>query len=311
MDSKSRSVFTINDNGSGAVLKTAAGEFLVYSFPGNNLVKTFEADGEVMDVKFSGSGTCFAVHKIDNQLEVFCQKAVAIYAMPVGREAIYDWTIADDGKTLILLRLLFQNEQETGTINNGAVQIWSLPAADKPMAQFKVPLFRYGRISASGSGSKIAAGSTSSIGNTGCLRLLTYDSNKKTIDLQKDFDGTPLNFSFPVIFDNRVWMTSAEGLMGWRDNEPVFLPGEFREKLFFSQSGKFLLTFRFEKIGYPATRRYVFRVIDLANLKEIKNGTVLPEPTPGSCFFLSEEQELFEVAVTDRNQIKTTALKWE
>ena len=311
MDRKSSSIFKINSNGRTGVLKTDSGEYLIYSFPENDLITTLEADGTVMNVKFSSSGNCFAVHKINNQLEVFCQKIPNQYSFPISREAIYDWAISDDGKTLIILRILFQNALETDAINNGAIEVWSLPAREEPMARYDVPLFTYGRILANGSVSKIAVESASLIGNMACLKLLSYDKNNGVIEVQNEFKGAPLNFSFPIIYKDWIWMTTTKNLMGWEDNDPKFLPGELREKLIFSLDGKYLLVYKIENIGVQKTRKCVFRVIDLSNLNEIKNGTVSPEPNPNSSFVLSKELELFEVCISNQKQIETIKLKWE
>lgn len=298
-------------NGSVALLENVNQGFKVYSLPNLDLRFSQESVENVVNVVLSSSGTSVGVHTTADELLVVTASQRHSYKLPISRDRIRGLTLSDAGDKVAILSI---NEAENSASNpkdNGALEIWSLPPGERPLASIQLPLFDSAVVSANGAFSIFAVRSTTSVGNNqfmGVYKSVGTDGNLSPLWTEPESSPTR---SAVALYNDWVWAVQKDAIAGWHnDAPPVTLPGTLREHLIFSPTGSHLLAYRGEESMGVTSTKMLFRLFELSSLKQVKQVTHVIEDDANAHFVLSDSLALLELRATREGEIKRQELSW-
>ena len=192
--------------------------------------------------------------------------------------------------------------------NDGALEIWSLPPGNAPLASIDVPISEFeGTVVANGPFSTFAV----RLGNDQFTAVYTWAGASDEVSLlweEVDPAQSPADLA---LYKDWVWAVQDEGLLGWyKTDPPIQLAGTLRDRLRFSPSGDYLLAYRVEENVDLMTANILFRLIDLTTQDQIKQTTHLVKDRINAHFILADDLSLFELRLTGEIRLEVKELGW-
>lgn len=292
----------LSNNGAVAVLDRVDAGFQVYSVPA--LEQRFAEDSyeNIFEVLLSPSGTRIGLWTTDNSLLVIDAEGQTSYPLPHPRSNIRSLTIADSGNKLGLLRVESNGQ--------GALEIWSLPPDDMPVAAIDLPVLDQALVTADNTFSTFMVQSRMSVGSKQFNAIYRLDSSDELSAVWQT-DDPNLEPADTALYGDWVWLVQEDGLEGWRQGEgPHTLPGTLRDRVRFSPDGGHLLAYRVEQHVDVTSAKMLFRLFNLASLEEIKSVTHTVENNSTAHFVLADDLSLLELRATREAQLDIKTLSW-
>lgn len=292
----------LSNNGAVALLDRVDAGFQVYSVPDREQRFAENSYENIFEVLLSPSGTRIGLWTNDNSLLVMDANGQTSYSLPYPRSNIRSLAVADSGDKVGLLRLDGNGQ--------GALEIWSLPPRDTPVAAIDLPLFDQAFITTDNTFSTFVVQTRMRVGSQQFNAIYRLDSSGDLSAVWQTNDPN-LEPADVALYGDWVWLVQADTLEGWRQGEgPHTLPGTLRDRVRLSPDGRHLLAYRVEQHVEVTSAKILFRLFDLASLEEIKSVTHTVENNSTAHFVLSADLSLLEVRATREAQLEIKALSW-
>lgn len=287
----------VSANGAVALVDAVDQGFKVVSVPDRTVrfAGTYE---NVVDLALSGFGESLGILKSTDEFVVVRGGQQHRYDLPRERARIRAFALSDAGDRLALA---------LGGDGSGALEVWSLPAGDGPLAATVLPVIERCAVAANPGLSHISVVATTGGGGPD-LRAVYAVPGDGSAELTSVWTegGAPLAGTAVALSDEWVWLARADGLAGWREGEtePVVLPGTALERLVYSPTGSHLLAARVERLAGITGAEMLFRLFDLATLTEVARATQVIERETEAHPVVSPELSLLIARATRAGEIE-------
>lgn len=292
----------LSNNGAVALLDTVNNGFQVYNVPEPEPWLAEASYENIFDVLLSPSGTRVGLWTNANALIVVDAGGRTSYPLPRPRQNIRSLAVADRGDKVALLTVAGQGQ--------GALEIWSLPPGDNPLAAIDLPVFDRGIITTNDTLSAFMVRTQMSVGSQQFNAIYRSDSSGDLSALWQTSDPAQ-EPADTAVYGDWVWLVQEDALEGWQQSDgPASVPGTLRDRVRFSPDGGHLLAYRVEQNVDVTSAKMLFRLFDLASLEQIKSVSHTIENNTTAQFALAADLSLLELRAMREAQLEIKTLSW-